>query len=220
MTIVDRTTVRATYRAGVDAVGRVAGSIDGEQWDLPACGHWTAADTVRHLATVAAWYHAWLDRALVGDATPPFPLSEMDRETARALADAGPIDPEEALARFVDEAGRYEARVDDETWDTPFGYPRGTVTAGLHLGIAAVEWHVHAWDLSGVTSTHHVPDDVPGLYLGAAACNAATAGPWRAAAMRRAAVTMAPRAPWEALLRRTGRLKPEATPGGFLRRRR
>ena len=64
--------VLAQYRAGVDAFAEVAGRIDGSGWDLPACGSWTAAETARHVASVAGWYHDWLDRALAGDHSRPF----------------------------------------------------------------------------------------------------------------------------------------------------
>ncbi len=205
MPLVSRSTVRASYEGGVDAVESIAADLSVDDWARPACGAWSAADTVRHMLSVAGWYHGWLDRAVAGDPGIPFPLDEMDERTARGLDAVGPMRPDDAVEAFVERARRYLARLDDEAWDLPYGYPRGVVTAGLHAGIAAVEWHVHAWDLSTVTERRHTPDDAAGLLLGAAACNAAAAGRVTGRLLRTLAPLAARREPWPDLLRRTGR---------------
>ena len=61
-----------------------------------------------------------------------------------------------AVAQFVQRARTYRARVSPR-WDLAYGYPRGTVTAGLHAGVAACEWHLHTWDLACSRGRDHRP---------------------------------------------------------------
>jgi hypothetical protein len=87
-------------------------------------------------------------------------------------------------------------------WNLADGYPFGTVTAGLHAGAAASEWHIHAWDLA---AGEHRPSDPARLFAGVA--EARLRG--RSGFSGRAAVAILPLVaryrPWEQLLRRSGR---------------
>ena len=196
--------VLALYRDGVDAVARAVAGWTPEQWARPACGVWDGTQLAGHLVTVIGWYHGWLDRALAGDASPAFPIAELDRRTVEALAALAPGAGPDRMASFVAEAQRYEARL-AEHWDVPFGYPRGTVTAGLHAGVAAVEWHVHAWDLVRTSGAAYVPPDAAALFVAAARCQLAVDGGVREAVGRRVAGLVARRRPWTDLLHRMGR---------------
>ena len=135
------------FREGVESVERMTSVLGTGDWDLPACGRWTGTETARHLLAVARWYHEWLDRAVAGDASPPFPASEMDKRNSDALATIGDISGPEAISEFADTATAYLGRATNH-WNLAYGYPYGTVTVGLHCGVAATEWHLHAWDLS------------------------------------------------------------------------
>jgi hypothetical protein len=196
--------VLALYRAGVDAVSRAVDGWTREQWARPACGVWDGTQLAGHLVTVIGWYHSWLDRALAGDASPAFPIGELDARTVGALAALPDGTGPERVQTFVAEARRYEVRV-AEQWDVPFGYPRGTVTAGLHSGVAAVEWHVHAWDLTRAAGGHYEPDDAEALFAAAARCQLAAAGGIRAAVGGRVVGLAARGRPWHELLHRMGR---------------
>ncbi|MFA9563311.1 MAG: maleylpyruvate isomerase N-terminal domain-containing protein [Acidimicrobiales bacterium] len=192
------------YRSGVRAIEETASQLDDTSWHRQACGEWTAEETARHVLTVAGWYHHWLDRALEGNSSVPFEAKDMDLHTAAALTGAGDLDGHAAVTRYVVSADRYAERVLDH-WDLPYGYPGGVVTAGLHLGVAATEWHIHAWDLSGPTGTRHRPEDPAGLFDAAASCVAASQRGVTGWAMS-AAIPVGRRIkPWETLLRRTGR---------------
>ena len=196
--------VLALYREGVDAFVRLAGraAADGA-WDRPACGTWSAADLARHELDVIGWYQGWLDRALAGDASPAFDIGVIDDRTGagvRALAD---VSPEDAVARFATEAERYAGRV-EPNWDLPYGYPRGTVTAGLHAGMAVCEWHLHSWDLARALGTDHRPSDPAAVLLAASACQAA-AGGFRQKVQRAMAPIAARTRPWETILTSSGR---------------
>jgi hypothetical protein len=196
--------VLALYREGVETfadLARRTSYVDG--WKRVACGSWTADDLVRHELDVIGWYHGWLDRALAGDASPAWPVGEIDRRTAAGVQALAHVEPDDAVAQFVTEAGRYAERVEAH-WDLPFGYPRGTVTAGLHAGMAAAEWHLHAWDLAGALGTDHRPDDAGTLLVAAASCVAA-AGGLRERAQRAMAPVAARMRPWETLLTSSGR---------------
>ncbi len=96
--------VNRLFREGVESVERISSSLSNRAWELPACGRWTGTQTARHLVAVARWYHEWLDRAIAGDASPPFTASEMDQRNDDALARIGGVSGPEAIAEFVETA--------------------------------------------------------------------------------------------------------------------
>jgi uncharacterized protein (TIGR03083 family) len=202
---VSRATVLRLYDEGVDAFAAAAGALGPDDWDRPACGAWAASDLARHVLAVAQWYNGWLDRAEHGDAAPPFGVSELALRNAAALDELSGLDGPPAVNRFVTVARLYRDRLPAQ-WDLPYGYPRGTVTAGLHAGTAACEWHLHTWDLAHATKRGHRPSDPAALYAAAGACLAAAEG----GAKGRVAAALIPLGarlrPWEALLRRSGRV--------------
>ena len=192
------------YDEGVDAYAGLAGELTGEGWGRSACGEWDASALTRHVAAVAGWYHEWLDRAERGDAAPPFGGADLATQNALALDALAETSGPAALELFVSRARSYRERLPG-TWDLPYGYPRGTVTAGLHAAVAACEWHLHAWDLARSGGSGHRPSDPDALYRGAGACLAKAEGGLKG---RIAAVLVpvgARLSPWEALLRRSGR---------------
>jgi Mycothiol maleylpyruvate isomerase N-terminal domain len=192
------------YDEGVDAFAGLAGALNGEEWGRRACGKWSALVLTRHVAAVAGWYQAWLDRAEHGDATAPFPVEDLAEQNELALVALVETSGPEALELFVSRARSYRERL-PAAWDLPYGYPRGTVTAGLHAATAATEWHLHAWDLARSGGSGHRPSDPDALYRGAGSCLAKAQGGLKG---RIAAVLVpvgARLSPWEALLRRSGR---------------
>ena len=182
----------ALFGEGASAFAAEAGRLDDDGWDRPACGEWNATQLARHVLAVIGWYHDWLDRAEAGDASPAFRIDDLPDGNERALDAIGDISGPAATQRFVAEADRYADRL-TAAWDLPFGYPRGTVTAGLHAGMAGFEWHAHAWDLDH----RHQPSRPDLMYLAASACLAAAAG--------RTADDDPPADPWRAMLVRSGR---------------
>jgi len=193
------------FATGVDAVIEITAGFDDEQWAGPVCGDWSGTDLAGHLVTVSGWYHEWLDRGLDGIAEPVFPITELDAHTSEALAALPPGSGPERIETFADSAERYVLRL-AQHWDVPFGYPRGTVTAGLHAGVAAVEWHVHAWDFAHAAGLEHVPADADVLFVAAARCQMAMLGGFRGRAGVRAAKLAARRNAWEQLLQHMGRI--------------
>jgi hypothetical protein len=192
------------YDEGVEAFAGSAGALAGADWDRRACGDWSAAALTRHVAAVAGWYHEWLDRAERGDASAPFRGRELAAQNELALVSLAETSGPAALELFVTRARSYGERL-PAAWDLPYGYPLGTVTAGLHAATAATEWHLHAWDLARSGGAGHRPSDPEALYRGAGACLAAAQGGLKG----RIAAVLAPvgarLSPWEALLRRSGR---------------
>ncbi|HUE06685.1 MAG TPA: maleylpyruvate isomerase N-terminal domain-containing protein [Acidimicrobiales bacterium] len=204
MSEVPQDEVLRLYREGVDAFTRFARELSGEEWERRACGDWSAVVLTRHVAAVAGWYHEWLDRAERGDATPPFRGTELAAQNELALVPLAEASGPGALELFVTRATSYAARL-PAAWDLPYGYPRGTVTAGLHAAVAATEWHLHTWDLARSGGAGHRPSDPDALYRGAGACLAKAQGGLKG---RIAAILVpvgARLSPWEALLRRSGR---------------
>jgi uncharacterized protein (TIGR03083 family) len=148
-----------SYDEGVSAVIDIAGRFTEEDWDKPTpCPAWNATELAGHLQVVATWYHQWLDRTVAGDATPAFTAGHLPTENAAAVDGLPPTSGPERVAGFAQLARAYAKRL-PERWNLPYGYPRGTVTAGFHAGVAALEWHVHAWDLGQAVGYEHHPED-------------------------------------------------------------
>ena len=101
------------YRAGVGAIVHTADQLANDHWDLPACGEWTATETARHVLAVARWYHAWLDRALDGETSRPFPPAKMEERNAAELTALTHLDGPSAAALFAASARDYLERTRD-----------------------------------------------------------------------------------------------------------
>jgi hypothetical protein len=200
-----RDAVLGHYREGVTAISDAVGGWDESEWARVACGVWTGTDLAGHLVTVIGWYHDWLDRGFDGRAEPAFPIAKLDERTVAALAALPDGSGTDRIAAFVASADAYATRL-VEHWDTSFAYPRGRVTAGLHAGMAAVEWHVHAWDLCHAAGGDHEPRDAAGLFLAAARCQLAIVGGLQERAGLLTAAAASKRDPWSQLLHRMGRI--------------
>ena len=187
--------VVASFAAGVRGVGEVVAGWTADDWARPACGTWTGTELAGHLATVIGWYHDWLDRAEAGDAAPAFLAEELDAHTASSLAALPAGTGPDRVADFTARADGYGARL-LSSWDLPYGYPRGTVTAGLHAALASWEWHVHAWDLAAAVGRSYRPDGAAILYARGVECFTRATG---------IEVPDPSGDPWTALLRRAGR---------------
>lgn len=198
--------VRRVYLDGVAAVEAITSEFDAMHWDALVCGSWTATETVRHLVAVANWYHEWLDRAIAGESAAPFAASEIDAQTASSLRSFAHLDGPTAVGEFSHRAQAYLDRVTAH-WDVPYAYPFGDVTAGLHAGVAAAEWHLHAWDLSRAAGVRHEPGDPATLFVAAGRCVAAAEGGIKGAVLERIVPLAARRGPWSQMLRRSGRSK-------------
>ena len=201
---VPRDQVLSLYDEGVDAFARLAGALEGEDWARPACGEWSAATLTRHVAAVAGWYHEWLDRAEQGDAAPVFPGEELAARNELALVPLAGTDGPAALELFVTRARSYRERL-PAVWDLPYGWPHGTVTAGLHAPVAAAEWHLHAWDLARSGGSGHSPSDPGALYRATGACFAQAQDGLKGRIAGALVPVGARLRPWEATLRRSGR---------------
>ena len=192
------------FRAGVEAVESTSADLTEDGWAALACGQWTSAGVARHVLAVSRWYHDWLDRALDGDREPPFGAHELGPRNESELAALADTTGSDAVIAFRESAGHYSERV-RVAWDVPFGYPFGTVTAGLHAGVAAAEWHIHASDLAGAAGRDYQPDDPEGLFLAAGLCVARAEGGVKGGVLRRLVPLGARRNPWASLLKRSGR---------------
>ncbi|MCH7789606.1 MAG: maleylpyruvate isomerase N-terminal domain-containing protein [Acidobacteria bacterium] len=195
---------QSLYRSGVGDVVAVANRIEDAAWERPACGQWTATETAHHLLAVTDWYHAWLERSLRGELDPPFQVGEMDRQNELAKAAYTTLDGPSAITAFAERADQYLAAASPH-WDRSFAFPYGVVTVGAHVGVGASEWQVHAWDLSTVTDTRHVPEDPAAVFAAVAAGLAMAQGGIRGSVTAAVLPVVTMYKPWESLLRRSGR---------------
>jgi Mycothiol maleylpyruvate isomerase N-terminal domain len=201
---VDHDLVAGLYRDGVNAIVASTADFDAQSWARPTCGRWDGADTVRHVLAVARWYDIWLDRALAGDTSRPFAASAIDERNDREIETLRHLDGPAAIVGFERVANAYLQRA-VAYWDTPFGYPFGTVSVGLHLGVAATEWHLHAHDLARSANRSHSPSNPEALFLAAGACVAEPKPALQRSILRRLVPLGARRHPWATILRQSGR---------------
>jgi hypothetical protein len=164
---------------------------------------WSAADVVTHVGLIATWYHQTLDRAEAGDPTPSLDAATFDEWTVAEVRAAGRAPVRVRLDAFVTSATAYAARLPD-AWELPFGYLRGTISAGRHAALAAVEWHVHAWDIARAGGFSHTPTR-PDVLAAAAADAVAAAHGARVAQRVTPFVAGHQRDPWRTVLHRLGR---------------
>lgn len=150
------------------------------------------------------WYDQWLDRAIEGAQSRPFPESEIDERAEREVEEFADLSGPAAVQRFRSLAVQYAERTFAH-WDIAYPYPFGIVTTGLHCGVAATEWHLHAWDLATSTSITYEPADPRSLFIAAGSCVAAAEGGVKGAILARVVPLASRRAPWKTLLQQSGR---------------
>lgn len=199
-----RDQVQQLFRSGVDAVTLVTAGFGPADWDRPACGTWTARETATHLLGVIDWYHDWLDRAVGGERGRPFPEAEVDQRAQDDVRRSANVSGAEAVERFQSRADEYIGRATAH-WDTVYAYPFGIVTTGLHCGVAATEWHLHAWDLATAQGSDHTPHDPSALFIAAGTCVAAARGGMGGSLLGWVVPLAARRSPWKTLLKQSGR---------------
>lgn len=194
------------FDEGVTAIAEAAAAREGRAWHQTVVGEWSAHELARHLLAVCTWYHEWLDRAEDGDASQPFPTKQLAGRNELAILDLDDIDGPDAITRFVDLAAAYRDRLrstaEEDRWDLPYGFANGVTTVGGHAGIAAGEWHLHAWDLRQGTFVPAAPDQ---LYRAVGDGMTRAQPAWKRAITRRVVARIANRDPWTDLLERSGR---------------
>jgi hypothetical protein len=202
----EATEVIRLFDEGVDALVDAADERHGREWHKTVVGEWSGHELARHLLAVCEWYHAWLDRSEGGDGSPPFPSKQLAGRNELAILDLGDLDGPAAIDRFAERAADYRVRLlgvaETNRWDLPYGFANGTTTIGGHAGIAAGEWHLHAWDLR---QGDHVPANPDRLYLAVGHGMTLTQPAWKRAITRRVVARIAKRDPWTDLVRRSGR---------------
>lgn len=92
----------------------------------------------------------------------------MNARDLAALPDVGRVEtagPQvvgpERIGRFLELARRHTERLVNADWTAVLDWwdGPGVLTVGQHTGLAAGEWHVHAWDLARSAAAVHRPTD-------------------------------------------------------------
>lgn len=152
----------ASAHAGISRILAVVnGDLDD---DAPTpCTHWHARDLVRHLEAIAGAYVLWASAALggrVGELKIGPVLAAYNDEMLERLPEHGTARHASTFAQLaLDHLRVVEAFPDPPMLRVPTN--GATWTVGEHAGVAALEWNVHAWDLSRAAGTVHVPDATP-----------------------------------------------------------
>lgn len=138
--------VREAYLDGLDAVRLAATTI--ADWSVPTrCAGWRAVDLAGHLVLVVRMYDEHLSTAARSPVPARFGSSaERAEENERALAGLPASTGPQRIGAFLDTARAYLGRVEARP-QLRFRREDHVLTAGEHLACAAIEWHLHAWDL-------------------------------------------------------------------------
>lgn len=177
--------VRDAYLEGLDAVRLAATAVD--DWASPTrCAGWRAVDLAGHLVLVVRMYEAHRVRATEEVPARFAPAGERRRRNERELADLPPSTGPHRIGAFLDTARTYLDRVAARPL-VLFRREDHVLTAAEHLATAAVEWHLHAWDLD---PARPAPECAPVLVAA-----------WR----QHLPFPIAEGEPWDALLRASGR---------------
>jgi len=151
------TDTQLAHDAGVRAVvAAVAALTETGANRATPCPEWTVRELAQHLLCTARRFHRLLDASLAGRPEPVLLGSDLaDLNRAQVIgAPWAPLD--EIIVAFAASAHEFEQRA-REHWDHgPF--QRGGVSVGEALGIAAFEWHVHAWDLRRAAGQDYYPE--------------------------------------------------------------
>lgn len=207
MNRLDPAEVLGQFDEGVAQIVSLANEREGRAWHKTVVGDWSANELARHVLAVCDWYHEWLDRAEAGQSTPPFPVKQLDNRNELAVLDLGALDGPDAINTFAARAADYRRRLEqlasDDKWGLPYGFAHGTTTVGGHAGVAAAEWHLHAWDFSGGRWRPSSPET---LYLAVGQGMIETQPRWKQAITRRVVARKAAGDPWADLVKRSGRV--------------
>lgn len=146
----------AAIDAGIAAIESTAGRVDPP--DPSACTGWTVHDLVRHLEAIAGAYVLWAGAAIggrIGRMRTPRELEDYNDQMLQRL-------PERSTDRHLQQFGdlaRDHRRLVATGWSHPMLHTPGDalLRVGDHGRLAAVEWHLHAWDLGEATDDRHRP---------------------------------------------------------------
>ncbi|MEU6576538.1 maleylpyruvate isomerase N-terminal domain-containing protein [Streptomyces sp. NPDC046805] len=186
----------ALFREGIERIRVLADTAPVDWQATTPCAPWRARDLVAHLRCTAEESYETLSRLLTGE-PPAEVLSEraLAAHNERALAALPTTDGREHLARFIKAADDYLALAEGAPglWEQPAYTYRGEAwSVGHEVGVLAVEWQVHAWDLAVSWGTTHRPTS-----------------PWQLARAFGAGMAYLSLAagpdPWEAVLTASGR---------------
>ncbi len=160
------TRVQRAYSEGVRVLQRLG--FEYVDWTLPAgpAGR-PAIELAGHVASRVRSYHRLLDAALAGA-----PLRDLPR--GDDLGGTAPTEPAavgagaDRIVAFDAIATRYGERVGETDPDLVLAQWEGlgALSVRHHTLAAAVEWHLHAWDLARALGWDHRPADPELLFDG------------------------------------------------------
>lgn len=161
-----------------ELTGRLAEEVTAltdEEWARPACGEWSVAVTLTHLARQGPTYGLYFERARHGISEPPpggaFMSSNL-AEASRGVADRSrefyASLQEPVLEAFVRTGGELLALVgvfSHTDWEKPTFHPAGVIPAWGLLEWRLAELSLHRWDILTALGREAgvLPAAVPGV---------------------------------------------------------
>jgi uncharacterized protein (TIGR03083 family) len=154
----DAASVLRLYLDGVTAIEETAGALRPHDGTRPTpCEDWTVVDLVAHVRCVAEDYNDFLTALTAGRPTPLRLGEELARHNADRLRQVADDRVEPQLSVFGSAARRFADRVPAAWSATAYTLGGRSWTLGQYVGVCAVEWHVHTWDLARSIGRDHRP---------------------------------------------------------------
>ncbi|RIV39437.1 maleylpyruvate isomerase N-terminal domain-containing protein [Micromonospora radicis] len=149
---------RRSYLDGVAAVAEVCAGYQPADWARTGpCAPWSSLDVLRHLHATAQESVTGHREILRSGPKELMTSAELAAFNARSLVLLPVVAPPVALRSFKAAATRY-LRVASAIPDLPSYTFRGrTWDARCSIGVLAVEWHLHAWDLATTVGRAYHP---------------------------------------------------------------
>lgn len=156
---VEREATLAAIEDGIAAIELTVAAVDPQA--PTACSNWTVHDLVRHLEAIAGAYVLWVGAAIGGRIGRMRTLQELEAYNDRMLRRLPELSTDRHLHHFDDLAQDHH-RLVRAGWARPMMHTPGDALlhVGDHARIAAVEWHLHAWDLGATAADRHRPAPV------------------------------------------------------------
>ncbi|MFK3982870.1 maleylpyruvate isomerase N-terminal domain-containing protein [Micromonospora sp. NPDC050397] len=146
------------YSSGVEAVCRIAARYSAADWRrVGPCAPWTALDVLRHLQVTASESHVTHLYALEfgpKELMSQGKLAEFNQLTLQGLPiRTAPFH----LREFVEAATRHLGECAATPEVPSFSYHGRVWNVACGIGVLAVEWHLHAWDLAATIGEFYRP---------------------------------------------------------------
>ncbi|WBB56465.1 maleylpyruvate isomerase N-terminal domain-containing protein [Verrucosispora sp. WMMD573] len=138
-----------SYGEGVAAIARIFARYGYSDWARTGpCAPWSSLDLLRHLHVTAQESVTGHLHALQFGPKELMTSAELAEFNAKSLTALSAVAPHVSLRNFQAAAWRFLRMATAEPDLPTYSFRGRTWSARCNVGVLAVEWHLHAWDLA------------------------------------------------------------------------